>query len=155
VDALLTLGQIREKRLREAQMLVYALNQRILEKKEEIKKAKEALEEYAKKLPELIRQLYIDVLGKKVDVSYVQEKVQLEVKLTQKKQELVIKIKGLEDELLAQENELQLALQNLAKQERKKESMEEVIQVERLKEKKKEERKMNKVIDELASLRRR
>jgi septal ring factor EnvC (AmiA/AmiB activator) len=152
MDAFAALNEIREKRLRQAQTEVYIAHQRIEEKEGEIKKEAEALKKYEEELPELIRQLYLDVLGAKVDVSYVQEKVQTEIKLTQKKQDYLLRIKQLETELEQAQEALRQAQANMAKQERKKEGMQELMKDHHRQQKRAEDQKLAKVIDELASL---
>lgn len=152
MDELDTLASLREKRLREAQTAVYVANQRIDALVQEVEKEKEKLAEYEKKLPELIEQLYLDVIGKKVDVPYVQEKQQMELKLIQKKDVLLNQVKEVEDQLAKARVALQEALVHLSRQERKKEGMSELLDARDKRRKLEEDKKLAKVMDELASL---
>lgn len=152
MDTLTTLSKIREKRLEDARIRVLMAHQAIERKQTEVQEAQNTLDDYAKKLPELIEQLYLEVIGQKVDVAFVQEKTKMETKLVQKKTEYQQQVNQRQDELAQAQQDLITAQIEYAHQEKKKEGMKILLHEQNQRQKRAEEQQLNKIIDELASV---
>lgn len=151
MGTLLALSQLRQKRYENAQMGVFIAHRDVQEKQEAMNGARDALLGYEKRLPVLVEELYRPVLGKKLDVATVQEKLGQEIKLTQKKEDFKKAVQKAEEALTQAQGALEEAKAYLLQCEKKNLALDELIKLDKQTNKIREERLLGKVIDELST----
>lgn len=151
MGTLLALNRLRQKRYDDAQTRVYSAHRTVVEKQQSVADAKEALETYVKRLPQLIEALYRPILGTKSDVGTVQEKLGEEIRLTQKKTEFEEKVTQSEKAVQEAQSALAEAKAYLMQCEKKNLAIQELVGLEERAERRQEERLLGKAIDELST----
>lgn len=152
MDPLSTLSQIRQKRVEDAQMGVFAAHRQLLEQETAHEKASQEVRDYEIELPKLVEALYKDILNHKIDVILLQEKVGHEMRLTRHLDVLKDTQKKAETAVTEAQTKLVAARGHLSHQERKKDATDELVKRAKASKARQAERALGKTIDELASV---